>query len=184
MQKTWNTRIDEMDLESVPFANEVLRFQAKQELELHEDRIESVDLRRIVGTTNPKFQIERTWGDLKPVAGTLRKERESCYQPMERSRSVFSDLTEDPDFILSRKKKCSWTVLEINEELFVEVGLHRTVIARFFLHLNGLEPIVHGVNVRRATIRTERSDPTNGPDWSPKQSPHQRLMEKLRNLFR
>ncbi|MGO1500382.1 MAG: hypothetical protein ACTHWH_03745 [Marinobacter sp.] len=66
---SWNTFLEEMDLEAVPFSDDALSYLDTRSIDVEEPHVGSVDLSRVVGTTHPDY-CGKTWGQLKPVPGT------------------------------------------------------------------------------------------------------------------
>lgn len=100
----------------------------------------SVDLSRVKGVTHPAYQ-GHTWGEL---IGSLADGSDGR---LKRLRKRLQQLESDPSYYTSRTFKPGWSFFKLGDRLFVEGGVHRTVIARFFLELNGMPPTVHGVGL-------------------------------------
>ncbi|MFJ5454475.1 hypothetical protein HP572_21590 [Pectobacterium sp. PL64] len=150
---TLKTCIEEMDLSTLSFANDILRYLDEQEISLIEPaKISSVDLSKVVGTTHINYR-GKTWGELKPVIGTSEGDIsniEVACQPLKRAVTNIYALEKKPEYYLTMEEKDDWSFIELNGEFYISEGNNRTVIGRFFLHLNDKPPIIHGVKVTTA----------------------------------
>lgn len=50
---SWNTLLEEMDLEALPFSDDVLLYLDARSIHVGEPQVSSVDLSKVVGTTHP-----------------------------------------------------------------------------------------------------------------------------------
>ncbi|MDY4348325.1 hypothetical protein [Pectobacterium brasiliense] len=150
---TLKTCIEEMDLSTISFANDTWRYLDKQEISLiGPTKISHVDLSKVVGTTHVNYR-GKTWGELKPVIGTSEGDifnTEVACQPLARAVTNIHALEKKPEYYLTIEEKDSWSFIELNGEFYISEGNNRTVIGRFFLHLNQKPPIIHGVKVTTA----------------------------------
>ncbi|WP_444907040.1 hypothetical protein ACJJIR_01330 [Microbulbifer sp. SSSA008] len=155
---TWNTLIEEMNLEEIPFANDELSYLDTQSIEVGECKVGAVDLTRVIGTTHPDYQ-GKTWGQLKPIPGTSKGDfmnnRNVAFQPLKRAIGNVQSLERNPEYYFSRENKEHWSFYKINDDYYISAGNNRTIIGRMFLHLNSQEPLIHGVEITPAKFRKE-----------------------------
>ena len=110
----------------------------------------SVDLSLVVGTEHPDYK-GCTWLELlgNPPGGPTAH--------LKRIRGRLSDLHREPEYYLNSSKKDHWGFYLLNGEYFVSEGMHRTVVARFFLACNDRPTIVHGVSVTQLFLRQKEA---------------------------
>ena len=127
------------------FADDVLVYFHEAELRQQLNReafhpSASVDLSQVAGCSQRDY-ANSTWLQLLGV-----QEGEPRCQ-LRRLKSRLDELARRPEYFLSHDPKSHWSFDRLDGKLYIAQGHHRTVIARFFLELNGLPPIVHGVTV-------------------------------------
>ncbi len=103
-----------------------------------------VDLSRVVSVEHPGH-AGSTWGTLLGVTGSG--------SPLRNVRDAIWELEREPRYYLQRKRKKGWFFYEVEGDYYLECGLHRTVVGRYFLELNGLPPIVHRIGVMSLTAQ-------------------------------
>lgn len=116
----------------------------------------SVDLADAVGCRHPDY-FGSTWLELLGEPGHAEPGH------LKRLESNMRDMTMDGGaYYLSRSTKSNWSFAVVDGRLYIDSGMHRSVLGRFLLELNGSRPVVHGVHVshwvsRRAAVlvRTE-----------------------------
>ncbi|AQU82653.1 MULTISPECIES: hypothetical protein [unclassified Halomonas] len=155
---SWNTLLEEMDLETVPFSDNTLSYLDKRNIDVGEPQVGSVDLSKVVGTTHPDY-CDKTWGELKPIPGTSEGDfinnRDVAFQGLKRAVVNIQSLERNPDYYFSDEEKEHWSFYQIGDEYYISTGNNRTVIGRLFLHLNEQEEVVHGVRVTPAEFKKE-----------------------------
>ncbi|UTD55726.1 hypothetical protein [Halomonas sp. MS1] len=155
---SWNTFLEEMDLETVPFSDNTLSYLDRRSIDVGEPQVGSVDLSKVVGTTHPDY-CGKTWGQLKPIPGTsgadFMNNRDVAFQGLKRAFGNVQSLERNPDYYFSYEEKDHWSFYQIGSEYYISSGNNRTVIGRLFLHLNGQEEVVHGVRVTPAEFKKE-----------------------------
>ena len=149
-----DTLIENIDLSTVPFADIALAKFDPQNYEIGQSSLTSVDLAQVIGTTHPDY-AGKTWGELKPAPGTLSNRDpaniEVTYQPLKRASRNCQLLERNPDYYLSKDEKEHWSFYRVGNQYFISSGNNRTIVGRYFFHLNGLSAVVHGVVVVDAT---------------------------------
>lgn len=149
-----DTLIENIDLSTVPFADVALDKFDPRNYEIGQSRLTSVDLAQVMGTTHPDY-AGKTWGELKPVPGSLSNRdlanTKVAYQPLKRASNNCQLLHRNPEYYLSKERKEHWSFYRLGNQYFISSGNNRTVVGRYFLHLNGLSTLVHGVEVVDAT---------------------------------
>jgi len=160
------TLIEDIDLSTVPFADDVLTAFDAREFEFGERCIASVDLAKVAGTMHINY-AGKTWGQLKPVPGTLSNwditNIDIIHQPLKRASSNCKSLHSNPGYYLSDEKKEEWSFYKVGDQYFIAEGNNRTVIGRYFFHLNGLNSVVDGVAVTEATPRIQTGNASRNP---------------------
>lgn len=152
----YQTRIEDIDLADVPFADDLLEAFDERCFQIVETFVGSVDLSKVRGCYHPDY-AGMTWGQLKPVLGSVEGDRNDpkvAFQSLKRAVENTKDLHRNPDYYLGKDEKGHWSFYELSGEYFISSGVHRTVIGRFFFWLNGLPPLVHGVSVARLKAAT------------------------------
>ena len=99
-----------------------------------------IDLSYVKGIWHSQY-AGRTWSQL--VAG----ETVGDSVPLKRLDQCLKDLEKTPKYYLSKARKCNWSFYEVDGIYYVICGNHRTVVARYFLEMNGLDPVIYGVTV-------------------------------------
>jgi hypothetical protein len=112
-----------------------------------------VDLSKVVWIFHPSYQ-RHTWKALLPpdppvgfVSARLLSYFPNVNCLLKRGDDNMRWLRKNPDYYLSAEKKVGWSFLRINDLFYLDCGVHRTIIGRFFLHLNGLPEIIRGASV-------------------------------------
>ena len=112
----------------------------------------SIDLSRVVSVEHSRY-VGRTWGDLLGIHGYR--------SPLRNVDDPLWELTKSPAYFIGRRKKPGWSCYEVDGVYYLMTGYHRSVVGRFFLELNGLSPVVHGVRVatmgRAAWVSAQRA---------------------------
>jgi len=150
-----NTDIESLIDDNVPFSNDELQEFDHLKYDLSEHYVGSVDLSKIKGCTHPDYTGAK-WQELKPLKGTLEGDRDKtsvAYQRLKRAISNVKDLDKNPSYYLSKEPKDYWSFYEVNGDFYISSGVHRTIIARYFLFLNGLPQVVHGVKITKAALK-------------------------------
>lgn len=106
----------------------------------------TVDLSRVIGTDHPDYGCS-SWLELigSPVG--------SDNAHLKRIRSRLADLRREPEYYLGPQNLSGWSFFLIEGSYFISGGVHRTVIARFFLAGNGYPQVVSGIPVTELTLR-------------------------------
>jgi len=155
---SWNTFLEGVDLETVPFSDDVLSYLDARSIDVGDPQVGSVDLSKVVGTTHRDY-CGKTWGQLKPVPGTSEADfisnRDVAFQGLKRAVGNIQSLERNPDYYVSDEEKDHWSFYQVGDEYYISSGNNRTVIGRLFLHLNGRKEIVHGVVVTPAELKKE-----------------------------
>jgi hypothetical protein len=149
------TDIENLNDNNVSFSNDELNEFDDLKYHLNEHYVGSVDLSKVKGCTHPDY-FGFKWHDLKPVTGTLEGNRENssvAYQKLKRAISNIKELASNPEYYLSHDLKNYWSFYQVNGDYYIASGVHRTIIARYFLFLNGLPQLVHGVKITKATLK-------------------------------
>ncbi|WHI45954.1 hypothetical protein ACJJIW_11660 [Microbulbifer sp. JMSA004] len=162
----WNTFIEEISLENIPFSNDVLLFLERGKINVGEPKRGSVDLSKVVGTTHPDY-CGKTWGQLKPIPGTsdgdFMNNREVALQGLKRAIVNVKALEKNPSYYFDDNEKTHWSFYQIDDKYYISSGNHRTVIGRLFLHLNNQEQLVHGVTITPAEFKKKSEIDHNSP---------------------
>lgn len=145
------TLIEDIDVSTVPFSSSRLVYLDQRNIVANSTSIRTVDLSKVRGTTHPDY-AGLSWGELKPVPGTVHNPTDPhvAIQPLKRAVSNCQQLVQNPKYYTSMGEKEYWSFYLIDDEYYVSNGNNRTVIARFFFHLNSLSPMVHGISVTTA----------------------------------
>jgi hypothetical protein len=157
-----NTRIEDIDLQDLPFATDILNELDTQKIEVGTPSVGSVNLSKVVGTTHPDY-FGKAWGELKPIPGTLGRDFVNNVQlncpPLKRAYGNVKELDSNPQYYLNSEDKYHWSFYEIDGDYYISSGNNRTIIGRLFLHLNDREPIIHGVKVTPAKFKEKLVKP-------------------------
>lgn len=149
------TRIEDLCLDAVPFAKDRLRRLSPGSIRELDRVVGTVDLSRVVGTMHSNY-ANRSWGDLKPVPGSLAgniiTDAAVAFQPLERATANVQALELNPDYYLSTDVKEHWSFYRIDDDYYIAEGNNRSVVGRYFLFANNLPPFVHGVTITEATF--------------------------------
>jgi hypothetical protein len=139
----WHVDVRGCDLARFDFAKSVLAH-----LDLGQWRrntlteMKSVDLSRIVGTHHSDYALY-SWGELKP--GENRN-----YDRLKRAHRALVELAMTPEYYLTANEKSGWSFYEDPlGNIYIAEGNHRSILARYFLALNNLPQVVHGVFVTK-----------------------------------
>jgi len=100
---------------------------------------ESINVFNIVGTAHPDY-IGLSWEEFIDVG--------------KRMKHNLSLLASNPIYYTEKNKKVpTMYYVEIDGKLYVDGdGNHRSAIAKFYYEYNGIDPILHGVNLKKYTI--------------------------------
>jgi hypothetical protein len=142
-----------MESKDVPFFNDKLQHIDTSKVMIISQSIEDVDLSKVIGTSHPKYH-GKTWGQLKPVPGSLRADIfdiNVADQPLRGAVALSDLLVRNPEYYIDDGIKDNWTFYKLNDDYYIVEGNNRTVIARFFFHLNNIEPIIRNVKVKIVT---------------------------------
>ena len=131
-----NFSLDKINLQKTTFANIKLKEFSFCYNDLENETTGSVNLEKVVGTSHPDY-YNKTWGELLNL----------LYNNSPRSKSNREMLSNNYKYYLDKEEKDTWTFVEKNGEYYIIEGNHRTIIGRFFLNLNNLSQIVHGVKI-------------------------------------
>lgn len=157
LQTKLKTNIEDLDVREIPFSSAVLSNFTTTNYDLISSRKGSVDLSKIIGCAHPRY-AGLSWGILKPsridVYGDSA-DPDFENQTLKRARLRMHDLKETPEYFLSFIEKEHWSFAEVDGSFYVTEGVHRSVIARYFFHLNGLPPIVHGVAIAKMKLKPD-----------------------------
>jgi hypothetical protein len=155
-----------------PFTNDRLerfRYSDYSGLPQNMSKNESVDLRKVIGTNHPDYS-DMTWGELLPGDPKITeqmecwsRERSEAEGLMKRGMACLKDLYSNPGYYTSTGRKEHWSFSKVGDNYYITEGNHRTVLARFFLHLNGLPEVIHGVSVTEILV-----PPPKPKDFEPK----------------
>jgi hypothetical protein len=105
----------------------------------------TVDLSRVRGLWHPDYP-DLSWGELVGCAASKTRER------LKRFDACLRELRDNPYYYLNVGRKEDWSFFEVDGDYYISSGNHRTVVARFFLELNGQPPLVHGVAVMSLSL--------------------------------
>ncbi|EOK5922022.1 MULTISPECIES: hypothetical protein [Vibrio harveyi group] len=136
------TKFTHVEVAELPFARRVLYLGSvinKEKLMDEEGKhwhITDVYLPDVVGSLDPRH-AGRTWLALFPCA--------DAPYGLERGQRYAQYLHNNPDYYFSEEEKRNWFLCNIDGELYIDDGHHRTVIGRVFLEANGFEPVIKGV---------------------------------------
>ncbi|TOF62790.1 hypothetical protein [Vibrio parahaemolyticus] len=101
--------------------------------------IESVDLRKIVGTSHCNY-YGKTWAQLIPKV-------EDEYYVLKRANQNLEDLAHNPTFYLPESKPLTISLAKLDNNYYILNGNHRSIIGCAFLLKNDLPPILHDISV-------------------------------------
>lgn len=102
----------------------------------------TVDLSQVFGTEHGDYQ-GWSWQELIGAPAGSSDAR------LKRINLGMRDLVRCPDYYLGREQKLGWRFVCVDGRFFVTGGNHRTVIARYFLAINNLPPLIHGVTLKK-----------------------------------
>ncbi|KGG87395.1 hypothetical protein P245_20235 [Comamonas thiooxydans] len=167
-----NTDVRQILASTMPaFAHEKLELIVEPDFDERDQRNwirnATVDLSQVVGMTHSDYG-GKTWLELiggpsgEPMAHLSRVDR------------VLKDGLRNPSYYFSSEKKEHWSFTKRDGKLYVNTGHHRTVFARFLLELNGLPPIVSGVDLVEVTPYKPEPAPRDVPTG---------LLSALRRFF-
>ncbi len=132
------------EVATLPFAHHVLY----QGISTHKEKaidaegnhwhITDVHLSDVVGSLDSLY-AGKTWLDLFPCTDAPY-DLNHCFERIQ-------DLQINPHYYFSEKEKRNYSFRNIDGELYVDDGHHRTVIGRVFLTANGFEPVMKNVLV-------------------------------------
>lgn len=157
-----NTFIEDMESKDVPFFNDKLQYINTSKVIAIKQSIEDVNLSKVIGTSHPSYH-GKTWGQLKPVPGSSSGDifdPEIAGQPLKRAVTLIHALEKNPEYYTDDSIKDEWSFYKLNDDYYIVEGNNRTVIARFFLHLNNIKPIIRNVKVTIVTCSEEIKKPS------------------------
>lgn len=114
----------------------------KCNVEGHRWHITDVYLYDVVGSLDPRY-AGKTWLDLFPCS-------DNPYG-LKRGERRYRELQSNPHYYFCGEEKKHWALCNIDGELYIDTGHHRTIISRVFLEANGFEPIIKNVFVNYYT---------------------------------
>ncbi|WP_394145648.1 hypothetical protein [Vibrio atypicus] len=138
------TEFTQAEVAKLPFAHHVLRkgIGTKKKISINPEgdhwHITDVQLGDVVGSQDLRY-AGKTWLDLFPCTDEpygLKR----CFERLK-------DLQRNPHYYFSEEDKRNYSFINIDGELFIDDGHHRTVIGRVFLTANGFEPVMKNVFV-------------------------------------
>ena len=135
-----NTRIEDIDLQDLPFATDILNELDTQKIEVGTPSVGSVNLSKVVGRD------------------FVNNVQLNC-QPLKHAYGNVKELDSNPQYYLNSEDKYHWSFYEIDGDYYISSGNNRTIIGRLFLHLNDREPIIHGVKVTPAKFKEKLVKP-------------------------
>lgn len=115
-----------------------------------------VDLAKVCGTDHCDY-YGSTWLELLPSNPDDYEHLEYWSRlahegKMKRGWNCIKELRNNPNYYIDRSPKEHWSFAKVGENYFVTQGNHRTVVGRFFLSLNNLPTLVHGVSITEIQI--------------------------------
>ncbi len=138
------TEFTQAEVATLPFAHHVLREgdQTGKEVPIDAEgnnwHITNVYLPDVIGSLDPRY-AGKSWLALFPCTDAPYG-LERCF---ERRRQ----LQRTPNYYRSEEEKRNYSFRNIDGELYIDDGHHRTVIGRVFLTANGFEPVIKNVFV-------------------------------------
>lgn len=100
--------------------------------------VTTVRLSDVVGSLEPRY-AGKSWLELFPSI--------DAPSVLKRGHRFARQLQESPLYYLPEHEKPNISFRNIDGELYIDDGHHRTIIGRVFLEANGFEPIFHNVVV-------------------------------------
>lgn len=152
--------IEQLSLQTVPFANERLCKFDDIKVAITNTVITDVNLEQVAGTWHSDY-AGRTWGELKPVQGTLNGDITNIAvvdQGLKRAIANLQALDQNPRYYESSDKKENWTFYLVDGKYYIMEGNNRTVIARYYFYVTGMPPIVKGVTIYEASWTNSSSE--------------------------
>lgn len=152
----FKTNIEDLDIQSVPFAATKLAKYEPTKFDLISYRKGSIDLSKIVGCDHPDY-AGLTWGVLKPSTRSIYDNEDPDFknQALKRASQRMEQLRTNSEYYLNFEQKEGWSFEEVEGKIYITGGVHRSVIGRYFFYLNGLPPIVHGVTIAKVKPKVE-----------------------------
>ncbi|EGQ8101951.1 hypothetical protein MW344_003783 [Vibrio parahaemolyticus] len=138
------TEFTQAEVAKLPFAQHVLRKGIQTEKKVAIDaegnhwHITDVYLPDVVGSLDSRY-AGKTWLELFPCT--------DAPYGLKRCFERIRDLQRNPDYYRSEEEKRNYSFCNIDGELYIDDGHHRTVIGRVFLTANGFEPVMKNVLV-------------------------------------
>lgn len=133
------TSVGTIDPSKAPFSTDVLEGFQPSDYEHKDSIIGTVNLDQVVGLSHGRY-IGASWGELKPGPRSLLK----------RGSAQLDELRINPAYYLDRAPKKYWSFYEVDGNFYISTGVHRTITARYFLWLNDLPQVVHGVVITQS----------------------------------
>lgn len=156
----WLTHIEDISDSEFSFSDDVLAAFDVRKYQVGDSYSGSVDLTKVRGCWHPDYR-GRKWRELKPIPGTLKNDRANPgvgNQHLKRIIKNAQSLDLNPDYYLRDEEKHHWSFYEYNGFLYVEAGVHRTVLGRYFLAANDLPPLIHNVNIVPCSDKEELTE--------------------------
>ena len=148
-ENAWITDIENIEDVVFSFTNDML-------IEFDESRyvkgktyIGTVDLNRVKGCWHPDYR-GCMWGELKSVPGTLKGDRSDPIvgnQILKRVIQGARELADNPEYYLNGDSKDHWSFYEYKGDFYIEAGVHRTVLGRYFLAANALPQEIRNISI-------------------------------------
>ena len=104
--------------------------------------VTTVRLSDVVGSLDPRY-AGKSWLALFPCIDAL--------DGLKRGHQYARKLQQSPLYYLPEHEKRNVSFRNIDGELYIDDGHHRTIIGRVFLEANGFEPVFHNVVVGHYT---------------------------------
>lgn len=158
-----NTNIHDLLIANKPdFSNEKLEhFEGWKFLEENSGKwgdyyTGSVPLNKVVGTTHSDY-VGYSWMELLPT--TFKSEKNipnfsaaKNLQILKRWHDLVYRFQENPDYYLSAEKKENMSFFKVGDKFYINGGVHRVIMARFFLNLNQLPEVIKGVTIEEFIV--------------------------------
>lgn len=147
--KRWITDIENIDDVQFRFSDSVLATFEDRNYEIGESYKGTVNLDLVAGCWHPDYRGSK-WRELKPVPGTLLGDRNDPAvgnQKLKRVIQATQALEQNPTYYLDDNEKEHWSFYEYHGQYYIETGMHRTVIGRYFLAANNLPPLIRNISI-------------------------------------
>lgn len=178
----WITDIENIDDTQFPFSDSVLTAFEDRNYEKGKSFIGTVNLDYVAGCWHPDYK-GYTWRELKPVPGTLNGDRNDPAvgnQILKRVIQAAQALEQNPIYYLDNEEKEHWSFYEYHGQYYIEAGMHRTVIGRYFLSVNNLPPMIRNVSI---TPCYDRVSDAPLPTYKNVDSPLRKAKHFIKRLF-